>query len=194
MRHNSFLLLQIPFNVNFNSMSFQETVEVFLKHPSVKDDSDLEGRTSFMWAAGKGSDDVIRTMLSLKLDIDINMTDKYAGTGKMPFTKEPLDGSSQCNFHQITLLGSIVIFSQIYCLILKMFLHQFNQICELLLCLIVGRKQIVSVQIGPLHLKHSKKWKCIEVLLFSKSIILWKEELFCILKNKMKCNYIKSSP
>ncbi|NXT02822.1 INVS protein, partial [Jacana jacana] len=60
--------------------SFQETVEVFLKHPSVKDDSDLEGRTSFMWAAGKGSDDVIRTMLALKLDIDINMTDKYAGT------------------------------------------------------------------------------------------------------------------
>ncbi|KAJ7395073.1 hypothetical protein BTVI_158383 [Pitangus sulphuratus] len=57
-----------------------ETVEVFLKHPSVKDDSDLEGRTSFMWAAGKGSDDVIRTMLTLKLDIDINMTDKYAGT------------------------------------------------------------------------------------------------------------------
>uniref|UniRef100_A0A674J385 Inversin n=1 Tax=Terrapene triunguis TaxID=2587831 RepID=A0A674J385_9SAUR len=57
-----------------------ETVEVFLKHPSVKDDSDLEGRTSFMWAAGKGSDDVIRTMLNLKLDIDINMADKYAGT------------------------------------------------------------------------------------------------------------------
>ncbi|XP_064362845.1 inversin isoform X5 [Dromaius novaehollandiae] len=60
--------------------NFAETVEVFLKHPSVKDDSDLEGRTSFMWAAGKGSDDVIRTMLNLKLDIDINMTDKYAGT------------------------------------------------------------------------------------------------------------------
>ncbi|XP_036593531.1 inversin [Trichosurus vulpecula] len=60
--------------------NFAETVEVFLKHPSVKDDSDLEGRTSFMWAAGKGSDDVLRTMLSLKLDIDINMTDKYGGT------------------------------------------------------------------------------------------------------------------
>lgn len=94
MRHNSFLLLQIPFHVNFNSMSFQETVEVFLKHPSVKDDSDLEGRTSFMWAAGKGSDDVIRMMLALKLDIDINMTDKYAGTGKILYNKEPLDGSS----------------------------------------------------------------------------------------------------
>ncbi|XP_049752006.1 inversin isoform X3 [Elephas maximus indicus] len=60
--------------------NFAETVNVFLKHPSVKDDSDLEGRTSFMWAAGKGSDDVLRTMLSLKSDIDINMADKYGGT------------------------------------------------------------------------------------------------------------------
>lgn len=48
----------------------------------MKDDSDLEGRTSFMWAAGKGSDDVLRTMLSSKSDIDINMADKYGGTGK----------------------------------------------------------------------------------------------------------------
>lgn len=60
--------------------NFAETVKVFLEHPSVKDDSDLEGRTSFMWAAGKGSDDVLRTMLSLKSDIDINMADKYGGT------------------------------------------------------------------------------------------------------------------
>ncbi|XP_076996371.1 inversin isoform X2 [Tamandua tetradactyla] len=60
--------------------NFAETVKVFLKHPSVKDDSDLEGRTSFMWAAGKGSDDVLGTMLSLKSDIDINMADKYGGT------------------------------------------------------------------------------------------------------------------
>lgn len=57
-------------------------MEAFLKHPSVKDDTDLEGRTSFMWAAGKGSDGVIQTMLSLKVDIDINMADKYGGTGK----------------------------------------------------------------------------------------------------------------
>ncbi|KAJ7313532.1 hypothetical protein JRQ81_004989 [Phrynocephalus forsythii] len=60
--------------------NFADTVEAFLKHPSVKDDSDLEGRTSFMWAAGKGSNDVIRTMLNLKVDIDINMADKYGGT------------------------------------------------------------------------------------------------------------------
>ncbi|XP_058158593.1 inversin isoform X3 [Dasypus novemcinctus] len=60
--------------------NFAETVQVFLKHPSVKDDSDLEGRTSFLWAAGKGSDDVLRTMLALKSDTDINMADKYGGT------------------------------------------------------------------------------------------------------------------
>ncbi|XP_030060978.1 inversin [Microcaecilia unicolor] len=60
--------------------NFAETVKVFLKHPSVKDDSDLEGRTAFMWAAGKGSEDVIRTMLNLKHDFDLNMADKYGGT------------------------------------------------------------------------------------------------------------------
>ncbi|XP_054637873.1 inversin isoform X2 [Dunckerocampus dactyliophorus] len=57
-----------------------ETVGVFLSHPSVKDEPDLEGRTAFMWAAGKGSDDVIRTMLDLTPHIDINMADKYGGT------------------------------------------------------------------------------------------------------------------
>ncbi|KAL0605985.1 Inversin, partial [Plecturocebus cupreus] len=68
------------------SMIFlKDTVKVFLKHPSVKDDSDLEGRTSFMWAAGKGSDDVLRTMLNLKSDIDINMADKYGGTVETGF-------------------------------------------------------------------------------------------------------------
>uniref|UniRef100_UPI00398E6A4D inversin isoform X2 n=1 Tax=Pristiophorus japonicus TaxID=55135 RepID=UPI00398E6A4D len=61
--------------------NFGETVEVFLNHPSVTDDPDLEGRTAFMWAAGKGSDDVLRTMLRVKSDIDINMADKYGGTG-----------------------------------------------------------------------------------------------------------------
>ncbi|XP_068592214.1 inversin [Cebidichthys violaceus] len=57
-----------------------QTVGVFLSHPSVKDEPDLEGRTAFMWAAGKGSDDVIRTMLALTPHIDINMADKYGGT------------------------------------------------------------------------------------------------------------------
>ncbi|XP_035529073.1 inversin [Morone saxatilis] len=57
-----------------------ETVGVFLSHPSVKDEPDLEGRTAFMWAAGKGSNDVISTMLALTPHIDINMADKYGGT------------------------------------------------------------------------------------------------------------------
>lgn len=55
---------------------------MFLSHPSVKDEPDLEGRTAFMWAAGKGSDDVIQTMLALTPHIDINMADKYGGTGE----------------------------------------------------------------------------------------------------------------
>lgn len=58
---------------------------MFLSHPSVKDEPDLEGRTAFMWAAGKGSDDVIRTMLALTPHIDINMADKYGGTGETPY-------------------------------------------------------------------------------------------------------------
>uniref|UniRef100_A0A8C8DLY6 Inversin n=1 Tax=Oryzias sinensis TaxID=183150 RepID=A0A8C8DLY6_9TELE len=57
-----------------------ETVGVFLSHPSVKDEPDLEGRTAFMWASGKGSDDVICTMLEHNPLIDINMADKYGGT------------------------------------------------------------------------------------------------------------------
>ncbi|XP_066501182.1 inversin isoform X2 [Hoplias malabaricus] len=57
-----------------------DTVAVFLKHRSVRDEPDLEGRTAFMWAAGKGSDDVLRSMLELKEDLDINMADKYGGT------------------------------------------------------------------------------------------------------------------
>ncbi|KAF7691897.1 hypothetical protein HF521_010864 [Silurus meridionalis] len=58
----------------------QDTVVVFLRHPSIRDEPDLEGRTAFMWAAGKGSDDVIKVMLELKHDMDINMADKYGGT------------------------------------------------------------------------------------------------------------------
>ncbi|XP_056618083.1 inversin [Triplophysa dalaica] len=60
--------------------NYADTVAVFLKHHSVRDEPDLEGRTAFMWAAGKGSDDVIKIMLDLKKDLDISMTDKYGGT------------------------------------------------------------------------------------------------------------------
>ncbi|XP_078501984.1 inversin [Lissotriton helveticus] len=60
--------------------NYPETVEVFLGHPSGSDDADLEGRTAFMWAAGKGSDDVVQTMLALKPELDINLADRYGGT------------------------------------------------------------------------------------------------------------------
>ncbi|KAI1894148.1 hypothetical protein AGOR_G00112830 [Albula goreensis] len=73
--------------------NFADTVSVFLQHPSVKDDPDLEGRTAFMWAAGKGSDDVIRTMLDLKANIDINMADKYGGTGPVLTPPQPSDAA-----------------------------------------------------------------------------------------------------
>ncbi|XP_028836541.1 inversin isoform X4 [Denticeps clupeoides] len=33
-----------------------------------------------MWAAGKGSDDVLKMMLDMKPNLDINMADKYGGT------------------------------------------------------------------------------------------------------------------
>lgn len=72
-----------PCDLKKNWLSLlKETVGVFLSHPSVKDEPDLEGRTAFMWAAGKGSDEVIRTMLGLTPQIDINMADKYGGTGE----------------------------------------------------------------------------------------------------------------
>nr|XP_032801958.1 inversin isoform X1 [Petromyzon marinus] len=57
-----------------------ETVEVFLSHPSVHDEPDLERRTAFMWAAGKGSDAVVSTMLRLIPNLDVNLADKYGGT------------------------------------------------------------------------------------------------------------------
>ncbi|CAM9629374.1 unnamed protein product [Lampetra planeri] len=57
-----------------------ETVEVFLSHPSVHDEPDLERRTAFMWAAGKGSDAVVSTMLRLISNLDVNLADKYGGT------------------------------------------------------------------------------------------------------------------
>ncbi|KAE8583349.1 hypothetical protein XENTR_v10020487 [Xenopus tropicalis] len=57
-----------------------DTVRVLLSHPSVRDEADLEGRTAFMWAAGKGSDEVVRTMLELDHELEVNRTDKYGGT------------------------------------------------------------------------------------------------------------------
>lgn len=81
---------------DLTNVCVQETVGMFLSHPTVKDEPDLEGRTAFMWAAGKGSDDVIRTMLALTPHIDINMADKYGGTGEgSQSTAETLSASNR---------------------------------------------------------------------------------------------------
>ncbi|XP_075041142.1 inversin [Mixophyes fleayi] len=57
-----------------------DTVKILLAHPSVRDEADLEGRTAFMWAAGKGSDEAVKAMLELDPELEINRTDKYGGT------------------------------------------------------------------------------------------------------------------
>ena len=58
---------------------FQDTVEAFLKR-KLKDEPDIEGRTAFMWAAGKGADNVIKKFI--EYGMDIHCTDKNGGTGK----------------------------------------------------------------------------------------------------------------
>ncbi len=51
---------------------------VFLKR-RLKDEPDIEGRTAFMWAAGKGADKVIETFINNK--VDMHNTDKNGGSG-----------------------------------------------------------------------------------------------------------------
>uniref|UniRef100_A0A8C4R226 Inversin n=1 Tax=Eptatretus burgeri TaxID=7764 RepID=A0A8C4R226_EPTBU len=60
--------------------NFTETVEAFLQHPSVYDEADLEGRTAFMWAAGKGNDAILQTLLRLNPELDVDLVDKYGTT------------------------------------------------------------------------------------------------------------------
>ena len=57
----------------------QDTVEVFLSRKSITDEPDVEGRTAFMWAAGKGADEVIQVFL--KHSVDVQQVDKNGGTG-----------------------------------------------------------------------------------------------------------------
>ena len=46
----------------------------------VRDEPDMEGRSAFMWAAGKGANDVLHTFI--KYSVDIGQTDKTGGTGR----------------------------------------------------------------------------------------------------------------
>ncbi|XP_040297956.1 inversin [Bufo bufo] len=80
-----------------------DTVRVLLTHLSVRDEADLEGRTAFMWAAGKGSDEALKVMLELDPELEINRTDKYGGTalhaaslsGQISTVRVLLDHSAQ---------------------------------------------------------------------------------------------------
>ena len=52
---------------------------MFLSRATVTDEPDVEGRTAFMWAAGKGADNV--TSVFIKHNVDIQQVDKNGGTG-----------------------------------------------------------------------------------------------------------------
>ena len=65
----------------FSNFPLQETVEAFLTRDNVTDEPDMEGRTALMWAAGKGAEKVIRTIV--KYNTDINATDKTGATGRL---------------------------------------------------------------------------------------------------------------
>ncbi|KAK7501506.1 hypothetical protein BaRGS_00007310 [Batillaria attramentaria] len=57
--------------------NFRETVDVFLAWKN-NDEPDLEGRTAFMWAAGKGADNVLRVFFHHS--VDVQQEDKTGGT------------------------------------------------------------------------------------------------------------------
>lgn len=54
-------------------------MEVFLSCKNVVDEPDIEGRSAFIWAAGKGADNVIKVYL--KHNVDIQQVDSHEGTG-----------------------------------------------------------------------------------------------------------------
>ena len=54
---------------------------MFLARASVTDEADVEGRTAFMWAAGKGADQVISVFI--KHNVDIQQVDKNGGSGML---------------------------------------------------------------------------------------------------------------
>ena len=59
----------------------QDTVDVFLSRQGVEDEPEMlnNGRTAFIWAAGKGADNVIKVFT--KHNVDMLNSDKNGGTG-----------------------------------------------------------------------------------------------------------------
>lgn len=54
-------------------------MKLFLRHGDAQDMPDKKGRTAFMWAAAKGSDEVIKAMYSH--GSDLHWADKDGNTG-----------------------------------------------------------------------------------------------------------------
>ena len=52
-----------------------------MSRAAISDEADVEGRTAFMWAAGKGADNVIA--VCIKHNVDIQQVDKNGGTGQL---------------------------------------------------------------------------------------------------------------
>ena len=61
-------------------------MEVFLSRATVTDETDVDGRSAFMWAAGKGADHVVA--IFIKHNVDIQQVDKNGGTGRWCFKDE----------------------------------------------------------------------------------------------------------
>ena len=54
---------------------------MFLNYTDVRDEPDLEGRTAFMWAAGKGANDVLEVFI--RHGADITQMEKNGSTGNV---------------------------------------------------------------------------------------------------------------
>ena len=76
-------------------------MEVFLSHKSMQDWPDNEGRSAFMWAAGKGADDVIKVFIKHK--VDMHQSDKNGGTGT-PLRPDVRDCAMCCSIQAISII------------------------------------------------------------------------------------------
>jgi ankyrin repeat protein len=79
------LLVAVPcrkhaVNLFLSLLLSQETVDVFLSRPTVKDELDNEGRTAFLWAAGNGANAVITRFI--EHGVDLLQMDKTGATGR----------------------------------------------------------------------------------------------------------------
>ena len=54
-------------------------MDVFLSRQGVEDEPEINGRTAFIWAAGKGANNAIKVFI--KHNVDMLNADKNGGTG-----------------------------------------------------------------------------------------------------------------